>query len=326
MKQKILIFFTAAVFSLQASVVSFMQIESSADTLGGANRAMLKSSSAAQYNASALPFLESPEVYLFYSRPFAQGYDDNSGVSGMNYFFTSGAFRVRQYNNFGASFIYLNNSDIEGYDEGGAYLGNFSAHEGALTLSYSRPVYKNLTGGIKNTLIFQSIDNYTGVGYQMGLSTSWYVLKNLAFNLNFDNIISTRIRMADAAPGYKEKITAELGISAMPIKFLMLAGSVQYRYQYGFEYNLGTQLMIRDTVFVNFSYDNNVFSKNISLENKGTADGNFSSAYYGFRELSGGLGIKLQLIKFDYNIRFHRELGITHSGGVTLYLKKGLIE
>ena len=84
--------------------------------------------------------------------------------------------------------------------------------------------------------------------------------------------------------------------------------------------------MIRDTVFVNFSYDNNVFSKNISLENKGTADGNFSSAYYGFRELSGGLGIKLQLIKFDYNIRFHRELGITHSGGVTLYLKKGLIE
>ncbi len=88
------------------------------------------------------------------------------------YEFLSGVFNIRGWGTVGGNITFLSYGNIQRTDPLGNPLGEFSAFDAAITLSYGTPLTSSLSGGLSAKLIYSHLSDQ-GAGQEKGSGTSW---------------------------------------------------------------------------------------------------------------------------------------------------------
>jgi hypothetical protein len=79
--------------------------------------------------------------------------------------------------------------DIAAYDQGGAYVGNFSGYDGFATLSWAKKINYSLLAGVNLKYISEKLGDYSASGLALDLGTTYYTqVDGLAVGANLQNI------------------------------------------------------------------------------------------------------------------------------------------
>ena len=89
----------------------------------------------------------------------------NEWLEGTRYEFLSGIIHLSNLGSFGVALTYFDYVEMEGRDEFGHHVADFSAYDFALLLSYSRKIKDNFSAGITGKIIQSKIEAESGTGF-----------------------------------------------------------------------------------------------------------------------------------------------------------------
>lgn len=255
------------------------------------------------YNPSSLILLKNNQISFGY---FKHLLDINSGNVGYGRY-------IQDFGYVGAGILYTNYGEFTKRNEFGDAMGNFSANEFALTISYANYIDEQIAYGFGIKYIFSQIEKYSSsaIGLDLGLvytvTPERFYLATSFINLGtqLNPYINTRENLpTDFKIGFILKPEhLPLVINFAFDKLLQKQDNFSSHFR---AFNLGGEFTISSNIQFRLGYNNE--------ERQDLKIGN-SAGLAGF---SIGLGLKFENYKFDYAIsslgkiaEFHRiSLGI----------------
>jgi len=298
--------------------VSYYTVEPGFEAYGGANKARIENSTAVRYNPASLPYMTGDGTSLYYHIP-STAKSGRETVLDSSYAFLSFGKMIAPKDALGISLVSSVESGLDGRDASGVMTGEFSSIEENLDISYGKLFSKYLSLGLKTSFRYTRIANYQYVSLHTGLALGINIKQALYFSLLGDDLLSTRGSLIGS--DYRNPRRFAASVTFAPGQLWSASATAGYVMDGQFFVNAGTAMRIRRAVSFYIDYENYTEMHHNVLENKGTLDGNYSTVTYFFRELGGGLAFTHRRTTFDYSLKFHRELGLSHNIGVSLKIK-----
>ncbi|MBN2681457.1 MAG: type IX secretion system protein PorQ [Bacteroidales bacterium] len=109
--------------------------------------------------------------------------------SDINFGYVSYSYHHQKYGSFGIGLHYINYGDFMRMDETEQYLGNFSAYEQSLNLTWAKPLDSLFRLGGAMKIIYSSLDSYYSSGVAFDFGASYYNPdRNLAAGIVIKNL------------------------------------------------------------------------------------------------------------------------------------------
>lgn len=169
--------------------------------------------------------------------------------------YLSGVVSFSNSSAIGINLIYLSYGDIEGRDEYGYKIDNYSAYDLAFALSYSRLVMKNLSVGLTGKAVQSSIEKEKGTGFSGDAGLLYQApVKGLKIGLVLQHF-GTGLRYIDVVT--KFPTTVRWGMSyEIPVTRATIIPAVDFLKEVSGDYliNGGIEVMILDEFFLRSGY------------------------------------------------------------------------
>ena len=263
-------------------------------SMGEAHIAEVSDASAIYWNPSALPRLESKNIFFYQSKFIAD--------TSYSYFAYAHPFS-RRISTLGIAFGRLSYGSIQGRDGNRQITGDFGANDSLLTLSFGRKIGRRLSVGVGINIIQSSIQSYTSRG--IGLDGSF------TYNLSPKMRVAAGFFHMGPSMSYRDESfqlpgTFSFGVSRKLLSFLTLTADSKYRvYEQKFSLSLGGELTLAKVADFRFGY--------LPQLSQTKAAGNSSSSVNGLTGLGMGVGLRLfSRVNLDYAFVPVGELGVTH--------------
>lgn len=295
------------VFSLICTLILFSSSNAINSRAGSTGAVFLKLGVGARAVAMGGAFCAiADDVNTIYWNPAGLGqlkegevtFTHNEWLEDLRYEFVGCALPVGSKGAFGGSMIYLGMEKIEGFDAYDFKTGDFTAYDGALTLSYGHKVKERVfIGGSENILsigasikiIQQKIEDKTATGFALDLGMLYGITRNLTLGLNLQNI-GPEIKFIER--GSPLPLNLKLGLA---YRFLddksILAIDIDIPIDNDIRSHLGTEYWLTNALALRAGYEPN---KDIG------------SGY------TVGFGLKFKRHQFDYAYVPYGDLGDTH--------------
>ena len=193
---------------------------------------------------------------------------------------------------FGLGLIRLSVGGIEKRQSPLDEVSTFSNTEVALFASYSRNIWKEISGGISLKGIEHKLDIYEATGFGMDVGFLCHLPKNFSIGINFQNLLSPYIKLKSKGDNYP--LNSKIGIAYSIFNLLPRhknkltfavdldkTDGVETEQHYGLEY------WFKDMFALRGGYDN-------------------------INDFTGGLGVKYRDFQCDYAFAQHEELETSH--------------
>jgi tetratricopeptide (TPR) repeat protein len=260
--------------------------------MGGGFVGLADDASAIYWNQAALTLLDNQEINLMHVTLY----------EGSVYDVASFVYPHPKLGGFGISFMRLGTGDImrrEDWNE----VGEFSYATWQLILGYGHKLEKGFSFGTGLKIVNQSLDRNSTYG--VGLDISFYdrISKNISAGISFQDIIAPRLRLGSAL-----EITPTTVVAGIGTKDVRLGKGLLHNIGLGLEkgenrslkLHLGAESIYRDYLSLRAGYDRD--------------------------NLTFGLGIIYQKLRFDYAYKFMDELSDSHRLGLSIRLGTSVSE
>jgi hypothetical protein len=281
----------------------FLRIPMSARaaSLGDTYLTMYNDASAVFSNPSALSTIDKPMGSLGFIKHLL---DVNAG-----YLAYSRKYEGIGY--FGANMIYINYGTFDAADKSGNVTGTFGAGELAIGLSYANAVNQFHYGSTVK-FIYSHIEKYNATGLALDAGASYYFPKEeIVIGLRALNMGAQLQAYADTKESlpFDVSIGIEKKLEHLPLRLMLNLHKLQdpvkdilTRFSFGGEFTLSSVLKAR------IGYNNQI-RQELKIGN--------SSGLAGF---SGGFGLTIRSLLFDYGFSSFGKIGDLHRIGLTTTL------
>jgi len=251
--------------------------------MGNGFTALAEDATAVYYNPAGLAYLPSQQISFLHTILF----------EGTVYDFASYVYPLGSAGGLGLAGMRIGTDDIERRDLTHD-LGQFSASQIQILLSYGRTINDRFAAGGSLKLAHQSIDDFSAYGYGLDLAGRARLISTLNAGLLMQDLIGARLRLAKA----KERVP-----------FLLRAGlAYQYRRD---------NLPLSGTVSLDLDKPENRSVKlHAGLEVAHT-NGLVVRGGYDRDNVTLGLGLRYQQLTFDYAYKFIDRLSDSHRFSLT---------
>ena len=235
-----------------SSAMEFLKIGVSARSAatGGAFSAICDGPMSAHYNPAGLSRADNIQIAGMHVEWFQD----------LRYEYIGLALPLGRASGLGLSFSYLSFGDIEGYSETNVPIGNISAYDMAVTLSYGRTISSDLSMGLGVKAIGEKLDNVDAFGFAGDIGLQ-YRFGNYLGGLSIMNI-GPEIKYETSSSPLPTTVNA--GISYFPLggNLALMAGTAvpfsgDASFQAGLEYTYQNLMVLRSGYDSQNSFDNN---------------------------------------------------------------------
>ncbi|GAH47292.1 unnamed protein product [marine sediment metagenome] len=238
------LFIQTAYAQVGTTGLQFLQIGVGARAcgMGEAFSSLSDDASGIYWNPAGLVLVEQKEFLFMH----------NEWLEGTRYEFLSGIIHLSKLGSFGVALTYFDYGEMEGRDEFGHHMVDFSAYDFALSLSYSRKIKDDFSAGITGKIIQSKIETESGTGFAGDIG----VLYQGPFNgLQIGFVLQhfgTGLKYVDEVT--KLPMTVRGGISyTLPLNMINLIPAVDvlkeldadYKTNIGLEANLMNRIALR---------------------------------------------------------------------------------
>lgn len=217
--------------------------------------------------------------------------------------------------NFALDAVYTNFGSFDYIDKNGTNNGTFSANDVSLGGYYSNQIDSNIFYGVGIKYIFSNIEKYSSsaLAFDFGL---FYKLSDNRTNLGL-SILNTGFQLS-TFDGLSERLPLDVRIGfnhklkGMPLlfnaSFNHLADATNNFFQKFRSFSVGGEFNIGKYVDLRIGFDNHIRTVLTNDVDKG------------FSGFSGGLGIKSEILDFDYGLSIYNSAISLHRFSVSLKL------
>jgi hypothetical protein len=269
-----------------------------ADAFGG----VADDVSAIQYNPGGLGFLPDKELTFMHALWFLDIFYDYGAV----------AWPIKDIGTIGFSVFYLNDGKFDKYlvdPNTGAPVadGTFSASSLALSLAYSRQIFKPLSVGINIKMLNETIESDSASSVAVDIGALYHTpIPNLSLGINIQNL-GPSLGFSEA---FVLPINTRFGIGYKPFDNITVSSDYVQPIETAGTWSFGGEYGYRDTLFVRMGY-----------HYQGAVDYNQTYTGYGPAVASGlslGMGLKaLKSYTIDYAYQPYGFLGTSHRFSLT---------
>ena len=192
---------------------------------------------------------------------------------------------------FGLGFIRLSVDEIEKREGPLDEVSKFSDTEMAFFTSYSRNIWREISGGISLKGIEHKIDTYQDTGFGMDVGFLWCLPANFSIGVNVQNAFSPTLKLKSKEDKYP--LNTKIGIAYSVFNLLP-----RHKNKLTFAVDLDKS----EGVEIEQHYGLEYWFKDMFA---------FRGGYDSINDFTGGLGIRYRNYQCDYAIASH-ELGETH--------------
>lgn len=249
--------------------------------MGSAFGAVADDINAIYWNPAGLYQLSNNQVSFMHSE----------GLANTKYEFLGFAYPIHQWRStFAGSIVYLHHGKIPRRNMSGYQIGNFTASDRAITLSYGVELNDFFAFGVNLKLFQQKIDHLSanGFAFDFGLLHNT-LIDNLTLGVNLQNIGPEVNFIKEKTPLPTKFIIS----AAYKLNNIILAADLNLPQKDELSWNIGTEYLV-----------GNIFQPRIGLTSRkdlSTAPG-----------VSFGFGLKYRSYGLDYAFMPFGELGDTH--------------
>ncbi len=251
--------------------------------MGNGFTALAEDATAVYYNPAGLAFLPSQQISFLHTILF----------EGTVYDFASYVYPLGSAGGLGLAGMRIGTDDIERRDLTHD-LGQFSASQIQILLSYGRALNDRLAAGGSLKLAHQSIDDFSAYGYGLDLAGRARVMSTLSAGFLMQDLIGARLKLAKA----KERVP-----------FLLRAG-LAYLYR-------RDNLPLSGTVSLDLDKPENRSVKLHAGMEIAHSNGLVVRGGYDRDNITLGFGLRYQRLTFDYAYKFIDRLSDSHRFSLT---------
>lgn len=214
-------------------------------------------------------------------------------VQGIRYELLSGLIPIDAGSSGAISIIYINNGVQERRDIFGTVNGEFTPYQIVPVLTFAKNITASFSLGANVKLPYETIDTYSSMKVVFDIAGFYKTDKNYSFGLNLQNI------------GVYDNLPVNLKLGAAYQNNIIQAGfDVNIPYRSNVSFNLGAEVKILENCFL-----------------RGGLRYKTGDIFNFINNVTLGLGVKFDIITFDYGFKIYDELGNTHFVSLIVNIK-----
>jgi len=188
-----------------------MGVGARAYAMGQAYTALANDPTAIYWNPAALANQNPFQVYFMHSVLFFD----------TNFDYLAGTVPTRELGSFGAGLLFLNSGEFDQRNELNQELGSFSITDLAFFLSWSKEIFRGLSGGINYKLVNQRMLNYSGIGHGFDVGFKTRLFNRLDTGLMFLNLLSPKVKLAYDSQSYPMQVKFGVAMKFLEDKLVL---------------------------------------------------------------------------------------------------------